>query len=185
MNNHRSAVLLLDLQRDFLASEHARMPVGQEEARRVLAGANAVLDGAALKGALPILVVNRFSRSDWLGNFFRRGAAIDGSTGCELDERVHVRQSVKVFAKNRSSAFSNKELSAYLTENSISQVFVLGIFAEGCVRATAVDAVKQGLKAIVPTCAIGTDSEAKRRFAHWAMARAGVKLVPELAENAA
>ena len=185
MKGPRSAVLLLDLQRDFLAAERARMPVGQEAARRVLTGANAVLDGAVLKGALPVLVVNRFPSSDWLGNFFRRGAAIDGSTGAEIDERVHTREGVKVFTKSRSSAFSNKELVAYLTENSISQVFILGVFAEGCVRATAVDAVKRGLKVIVPTCAIGTSSEVRRRFAQWAMGRAGVKLVPELAENAA
>jgi nicotinamidase-related amidase len=185
MNNCHSAALLLDLQRDFLATGHARMPVGQEEARRVLAGANAVLDGVALKGALPILVVNQFPRSDRLGNFFRHGAAIAGTTGSELDERVHVSQSVKVFAKDQPSAFSNKELVAYLKENSISQVFVLGVFAEGCVRATAVDAVKHGLKAIVPTCAIGTNSGTKRRFAHWAMSRAGVILVNELAESAA
>ena len=185
MNRRRSAVLLLDLQRDFLASDGARMPVGQEEARRVLAAANAVLDGVALKGALPVLVVNRFPRTAWLANFFRHGATIDGSWGSEIDERLHTRQGLKVFAKTRSSAFSSEELVAYLAANSISQVFVLGVFAEGCVRATAVDALKQGFKAIVPTCAIGTNSEAKRRFAHWAMARAGVTLVPELAEYAA
>ena len=58
----KSAVLLMDLQVDFLAVSGARMPVAPADAKRVIETANAVLDGNALSGALPILIVNHFPR---------------------------------------------------------------------------------------------------------------------------
>ena len=40
------------------------------------------------------------------------------------------------------SAFSNPERHRHLDPHGVQEVFVLGVFAEGCVRASVVDAVK-------------------------------------------
>jgi nicotinamidase-related amidase len=173
----KTAALLMDLQADFLGHSGARMPVGEPDASRVIETANGVLAGNLLSGSLPILVVNQFPRSAWIGNFFRHGAAIAGTPGAMLDERVHVEPGVKVLPKQSPSAFSNHELEPYLRSRGVTTLYVLGVFAEGCVRATAVDGRQHGFDVVVPLDAIGTNSETKRRFAHWAMRRAGVILV--------
>lgn len=170
----------MDLQSDFLAAEGARMPVAPADAARVIAAANAVLDGQVLGRALPVFVVNRFPRSARLGNFFRRQAAIAGSRGAELDARLHARPDIRVLAKASASAFSNPELDEVLALNRVRQLVILGVFAEGCVRATVADARRRGFAVTVPVDAIGTDSPLKRRYALWAMRRAGATLVPSL-----
>jgi nicotinamidase-related amidase len=175
-----SAALLMDLQVDFLARSGARMPVDAADADRIIDTANDVLAGRALASSLPVLVLNRFPATDRLANFFRHGVAIAGSIGAQLDDRVLAGPSVRVFPKQRSSAFTNPELDAYLRCNGIRQLYVFGVFAEGCVRATAPDAMRHGYRVVVPIDAIGSNSVMKRRFAQWAMRRAGVTLVPSL-----
>lgn len=176
----QSATLLMDLQADFLARSGARMPVDEPDAARVIETANAVLAGHILSASLPILVVNQFPRTAWIANLLRHGAAIAGTPGAMLDERVRVKPGIKVFPKRRPSAFSNPELEPYLKANSVTTLYVFGVFAEGCVRATAVDGKRHGYDVVVPLDAIGTNSDTKRRFAQWAMRRAGVDIVPSL-----
>jgi nicotinamidase-related amidase len=174
----QSATLLMDLQADFLAPSGARMPVDAHDAARVIETANAILAGDVLSASLPIIVVNEFPRAAWVANIFRHGAAIAGTPGAMLDERVRIRPGIKVFPKRSPSAFSNPALEPYLKANAVTTLYIFGVFAEGCVRATAVDGKRHGYDVVVPLDAIGTNSEAKRRFAGWAMRRAGVELVP-------
>lgn len=173
-----AAVLLMDLQRDFLAGPGARLPVRDEDAQRVIDAANAVLRGTAFPGSLPVAVVNRFPASDRIANFFRNRAALEGSPGAEPDERVALRPEVNVFSKQRASAFSNPALARYLDANGVTELVVLGVFAEGCVRATALDARRRGYRVTVPLDAIGTSSRLRHRFAAWSLHRAGVELPP-------
>ena len=175
-----SAALLMDLQVDFLAPSVALMPVDATDADRIVETANAVLAGRTLASSLPVLVINQFPSTDRLANFFRHGAAIAGSIGAQLDDRVLAGPGVRVFSKQRPSAFTNPELDPYLRSNGVKQLYVFGVFAEGCVRATALDAKRHGYSVVVPIDAIGTNSVMKRRFAQWAMRRSGVTLVPSL-----
>jgi nicotinamidase-related amidase len=170
----------MDLQVDFLAAAGARMPVAPADAARVVEAANAVLSGRALSGSLPVLVVNEFPRSARIANWFRHGAAIAGTEGAALDRRIQAGPSVRRFTKHEPNAFTNPELDPYLRANGVGWLHVLGVFAEGCVRATAVDGRRRGYGVSVALDAIGTTGEARRRFATWAMRRAGVELLPSL-----
>jgi nicotinamidase-related amidase len=181
----RCAVLLMDLQADFLARAGARMPVLPADAERVIASANDVLHGRALAGCLPAFVVNRFPRTDRLANRFRHGAAVEGTPGAALDSRIEAHSGVPVFPKQRASAFTNPDLDYWLRANAVTRLYVLGVFAEGCVRATAIDARQRGYAVSVPLDAIGTSSEWRRRVAAWSMRRAGVGLLPSLPETIA
>ena len=82
------AVLLLDLQRDFLGAAGARLPVDAPGAAAVLRTANAILAKRVLASALPVLIVTQFPASARLANFFRKGAAIVGTPGADLDPRL-------------------------------------------------------------------------------------------------
>lgn len=174
-----SAVLLMDLQTDFLSQE-GRMPVDAPDAGRVIDNANAILDGKLLRGSLPILVVNQFPRSARVGNFFRRYAAVAASPGAELDGRIRLTAGTPLIAKSVPSAFSNPELDALLRAHGVTKLYIFGVFAEGCVRSTALDALRRGYAVTVPVDAIGSSASWKRRFAVWALRRAGAVLVPTL-----
>jgi nicotinamidase-related amidase len=174
------AALLLDLQVDFLAPIGARMPVGEPDTSRVIALANQVLEGSLLPGCLPVLVVNEFPRSDWIGNFFRHGAAICGTPGSALDARIRRSPGVRIVPKRRPSAFTNPALDALLKANAVSELYLLGVFAEACVRATALDGRRRGYSVVVPLDGIGTNSRIKRDYAVWAMRRGGVEVIPSL-----
>jgi len=175
-----SAVLLLDLQRDFLGGAGARLPVDAAGAAAVLRTANAVLAKRVLPTARPVLIVTAFPAEARLANFFRKGAAIVGTPGADLDPRVGPTDHVPVMSKARSSAFTNPELERYLQAQGVKELYVLGVFAEGCVRATVRDARQRGYPVTVIVDAVATNARWKRRFALWAMRRAGATLLPTL-----
>jgi nicotinamidase-related amidase len=54
---------------------------------------------------------------------------------------------------------------------------VLGVFAEGCVRSTVVEAVKRGYTVHVIANAVASNAAWKKRFALWAMKRAGADIM--------
>ena len=156
------------------------MPVDGPGAEAVLRLANAVLSKRVLAEALPILVLNQFPATARIANFFRKGAAVAGSIGAELDARLQSSSSAKVIVKGSPSAFSNPELEQYLRAHDVQDLYVLGVFAEACVRSTVVKAVKLGYIVHVIANGVATNAAWKKRFALWAMKRAGARIVPSL-----
>jgi len=177
-NHHApiAAVLLIDLQRDFLDSGNGRMPVDRPGAEAVVRAANGVLSGRVLAGALPVLVLSEFPRDAFIANFFRKNAAVAGSAGAMLDPRIENAGTARGFTKAAPSAFSNPELEKYLRAEGVNELHVLGVFAEGCVRATVAEAVKLGFAVDVHAEAVASDRRWKKRFALWAMRRAGAEI---------
>ena len=179
-----SAVLFMDLQQDFLNTGSGRMPVDLDGAASVISTANAILRKELIAQALPILVVNQFPVSDRIGNFFRKGAAVAGSPGANLDPRIQNAAQAKTFTKASASAFTNPELDRYLKAEGVSELFVLGVFAEGCVRSTVVDARRLGYDVHVIADAVATNALWKKRVALWAMKRAGASITASADVNA-
>ena len=132
-----------------------------------------------------MLIVNQFPASARIANFFRRGAAVAGTPGSELDPRLCNSSQVKVISKSSPSAFTNPELESYLQARGVTEIYVMGVFAEGCVRATVLEARRRGYKVKVVTDAIATNATWKKQFALWAMKRCGATLLPTVVvENA-
>ena len=125
-------------------------------------------------------MLNQFPATARIANFFRKGAAIAGSTGAELDARLERSGATEVITKASASAFSNPELEPYLRAHGVQELYVLGVFAEGCVRSTVVEAIKLGYTVHVIANAVATNAAWKKRFALWAMKRAGAKIVASL-----
>lgn len=176
----RSAVLLMDLQHDFLGADGSRMPVESEGAAAVIGAANAILSKEVLAQALPILVVNQFPVTDRIANFFRKGAAVVGTRGANVDTRIRNAGQAKVIAKASPSAFTNPELDRYLQAEGISELYVMGVFAEACVRSTVLDARRRGYGVHVIADAVASNAPWKKRFALWTMKRAGANIMPSV-----
>ena len=74
-----------------------------------------------------------------------------GSERSEFDDRLEIDRSVDaVYTKRMPSAFFETPLNSFLTFHKIDTVVVTGGSTSGCVRATAVDALSHGYRAIVP-----------------------------------
>lgn len=74
-----------------------------------------------------------------------------GSERSEFDDRLDIDRSVDaVYTKRMPSAFFETPLNSFLTYHKIDTVVVTGGSTSGCVRATAVDALSYGYRAIVP-----------------------------------
>ncbi|WP_308445835.1 cysteine hydrolase family protein [Chitinolyticbacter albus] len=177
-----TAVLLMDLQVDFLDSMRGRMPVGDVGAERVIAAARRILGGQVLPAAIPVAIVNEFKASQKIGNFFRRGAAVIGAPGGEIDPRITLPPGIPIFSKSAPSAFSNPQLQPLLQSHGVSRIVIVGVYAEGCVRATALAARALGYAVTTPLDAIASNAAWKLQFAKWAMRRRGVLTALELCE---
>jgi len=144
----RTALLLIDLQRDFLETT-GRLRVAEEDARRVIKAANDLLNHAPTAGWKVIFVINQFRKNDWIGNFFRNQAAIEGSRGGEIDPRIGVPTGVPIFHKDRMDAFSNAGLVEAIRSGGIEELIMLGLMADACVRASTKSAMRAGLRVTV------------------------------------
>lgn len=173
----RRAVLLMDLQQDFLSAEGGRLPVLPEGAAAVISTANALLSRQVLPQALLNLILNQFPAEDRIANFFRKGAAIAGTAGASLDPRIVNHGPAKVLTKASASTFSNPELNRLLRAEQVTDLYIMGVFAEGCVRATVVDAIRLGYSVHVMANAIASNAAWKKTFALWAMKRAGANIM--------
>jgi nicotinamidase-related amidase len=172
-----SALLVLDLQRDFL-EEAGRMPIARGQVAPLLDAANAAIDSASAGGLHVVYIVNAFPRSQFVLNFFRRGAAVEGTPGAEMDPRVHLAPGATTIPKAQTDAFGNPALDVFLREKGVKGVTILGVFAPHCVRATARGAIRHGYRVTVLRGGVGAASDGARDRALGAMARDGAVLSP-------
>jgi nicotinamidase-related amidase len=170
-----TAVLLLDLQRDFLEPT-GRMPIAQHQVDALVATSNALTEAAHAHGAPVLYVNNEFPDAQWILNFLRCNAARVGTPGAALDPRIHV-VSEHRFAKEQTDAFTNPALDAFLRARAVRRIVVCGVFGPACVRATVRGACARGYDVVLAREAIGAASDRARDRALNAMARDGARVV--------
>lgn len=168
------ALLILDIQNDFTSST-AKMPVDTNQAREIIANINKLTANTQANGLLPIYIGNEFSKNDIL-NIFRNFAAIKGSEGCKIDERLNVVNN-NYFSKNRGSAFTNKLLAAFLELRKINELYVAGLYGEACVRATVKSAIKHGYNVTVLSDCIASKTDKKRKSTIEKYRNTGVRVI--------
>ncbi len=78
-----------------------------------------------------------------------------GSRWAEVDPRIAPRDGEPVIVKLFASAFFATPLASLLTARGHDGLVVCGASTSGCVRATVVDALQHGLRAVVPREAVG------------------------------
>jgi nicotinamidase-related amidase len=172
----------MDLQVDFLNVDKGRMPVEEKGAARVIAAARSVLLYNAVPDAIIVAIVNAFPRSQRIANFFRHNAAVEGTAGAELDKRIALPAGTPVFTKACANAFSNPALHEYLQSRATTRLCIVGVFAEGCVRSTAIAARGLGYDVCVPLEAIATNAHWKLWLARHSMRSHGISLPTRLSE---
>lgn len=83
---------------------------------------------------------------------------IRGSRWVEVDPRLGRQPSEQIVEKCYASAFFGTSLASELHAAGIDTVIITGCTTSGCVRATVVDALQNGFRAIVPPECVGDRS---------------------------
>ena len=170
-----TALLLIDLQRDFLET-NGRLPVGGENADRVIATSLRILNHARTAGWKLIFIKNEFKKHDWRGNLSRNNAAIAASPGAEIDPRIPVPADAEIFSKAKSDGFSNPALEASLKASAIRQIVMLGLMTEECVCDTASSALRRGFKVVIVANAVASSEDALHHRGLAKMREAGAEI---------
>ncbi|MBI5238956.1 MAG: isochorismatase family protein [Elusimicrobia bacterium] len=175
----RDALLVVDVQRDFLPGGALAVPRGGE----VIAPLNVWLDLFARRG-LPV-----FATRDWHPprhcSFRAQGGpwpehCVAGSPGAAFAEALRLPPGTAVVSKavteehDAYSGFDGTDLEERLRRADVRRVLIGGLAAEYCVSATARDALARGFEASVLAEAVRALSEA-----------AGRRALEELAERGA
>lgn len=178
------ALLLVDLQRDFMPGGALGVPDGD----RVIAPANACI-ALFLGRGLPVIASRDWHPADHV-SFPQRGGpwpvhCVAGSPGAAFDPRVALPAGIRVVSKATErdreaySAFDGTWLRQELVAQGVRRLFIAGLATDYCVRATVHDALRLGLAAVVlrdAVCAVDVrpgDGDAALQE----MADAGARLV--------
>jgi nicotinamidase/pyrazinamidase len=157
------ALLIIDFQNDFTPGGALAVPQGDEAAER--------LNALAASGDYDLVVATRDWHPPDHGSFTARGGiwpehCVAGTPGAELHPALD-RQRVDVIVdKGRDpgtegySGFDGTDLAALLRERGIDRVTVAGLATDYCVRATALDALREGFAVILDSAGSrGIDAE--------------------------
>ncbi len=156
--NPQTALLIMDMQQDFL-HKNGRMPIAAKQITPLIDKTNNAIAEARTQGLPIILIANAFDPSDSIGNWFRNDAAISGTSGAKIDNRLKA-ENAPVFQKSAPDAFTNKAFETYLQQQQINHLIVLGVFADQCVYWTIKGAKNRNYRVSVLENALGaSDSD--------------------------
>lgn len=152
----RPAVLVVDLLRGFTDPES---PLGSVLDAEVEATAG-LLDEARRRDVPAFFTVTAYDPSFADGGLFvakipSLRILTRGAPATEIDPRLEPERGGIVVEKQFASAFFATPLAASLTALGIDTLVVTGCTTSGCVRATVVDALQNGFRAIVPEECVG------------------------------
>jgi maleamate amidohydrolase len=156
------ALLVVDFMRAFTDPEHpfgSVLDVEVEQTCRLLA--------AARSRRLPaIFTCAAYDAPDladaglWARKVPASASLRTGSADVALDARLERRDDEQLLVKKYASAFFGTDLASRLTTIGADTVLLAGCSTSGCVRATAVDALQHGFRAIVVREAVGDRNRA-------------------------
>ncbi len=142
------ALLIVDVQKDFCPGGTLAVPEGD----KVVPVINKVM------GAFPLVVASK----DWHPQdtvHFKKWPphCVQGTPGADFHPGLDVSRIKKTFLKgahNKDDGYSafeaaNDNLADFLRKNGVEELYVAGLATDYCVKATALDAEKNGFEAFV------------------------------------
>jgi nicotinamidase/pyrazinamidase len=149
----QKALLVIDVQEDF-TGRTAKPPFPYKNSKELITSVNEAIENAAGKGFKIVYIRQEFDgfAGKVISRLFGKGTAVKGRPGTEIDERISIVND-NVFPKPKGDAFSNPDLSKFLVEHNVNELFLTGLDAEFCVYHTAKGALNRGYKVnIIPNC---------------------------------
>jgi len=139
--NPKKALLIIDMQIDYIG-ENGKFTIENNQIENLIGITNNIID-EYYKNNYKIIYIRNIFRENDFKNIFRNYAAIEGSSGIEIDPRINI-VSENIFDKYTPTAFSNVDFEIFLVENHINELFLCGVMADQCVYKTAISAYNKG-----------------------------------------
>jgi acyl-CoA reductase-like NAD-dependent aldehyde dehydrogenase len=147
----RTALLLVDLQEDYLARPGLVPP--REQLVASIAHALAIARAAGE----PVFHV-RTNGSEPMPHRREAPEVVAGTPGAEPPPELRERPGEQVFTKRFFSAFDAPGLADALGETGITRLRLAGVHTHACIHATALDAYSRGLEVEIDPVLVGSDS---------------------------
>ncbi len=152
----RYALILVDLTIGF--TDPARSRLGSECAG-VIEANQRLLESFRAMGAPVFYTRVMYDDAAQASVFREKLPALDehvvGSPLVEIDPRVKPAPGEMVIAKHGASGFFGTDLGERLHATGVDGAVVTGLTTSGCVRATALDALQNNLRVLIPRQAVG------------------------------
>lgn len=149
----QTALIIIDIQEDYTGPQAKKR---YRDGDRIIASSNALLEQARQKG-MPVVYIENVIDNPLI-SFFAGGVNAPGAPGTATDRRIVKVPGAKTFTKNRSDAFINPELDAFLRQNQVNRILITGLDAAFCVNATTRGALNRGYKVTLFPEGIATES---------------------------
>lgn len=153
------AIVVIDLIRAFTNPE---LPLGAPMGG-VLKATREVLD-AGRKAGVPIFFTSVAYEDADAGVWAKKTGGLStlraGTPEVEVDPSLERRQNEPLIFKRYASSFFGTDLLTRLNTRRIDTLILTGCTTSGCVRATAVDGLQNGLRVMVVAEAVGDRAEA-------------------------
>jgi nicotinamidase-related amidase len=169
-----TVLLVIDMQVDFL-NHMGRLQVERKRVDGLISNVNSAIARCQERGIPVVHIGNEFPRFS-IANPFRFFAAIKGTPGAKLDPRVRA-EGTCYLPKHHGDALTNPDLPVLLTRLKVRKVLLAGVFANGCVRATARGAIRRGYQTVILADCVGSGSERSTRRALVSMRGLGASIV--------
>ncbi len=158
----RTALIVLDMQNDFVETEGPQAVPGASEIVPAIASAS---DRMREKGDLIVWVLRAYSADGSnveavrRPEFQRRPYVVSGTRGAELVSGLKPRPEDLTMVKPSFSAFFRTDLDLKLREAGVSKIVACGVDLSRCVRSTLVEAVSLGYECSVLAPAVASRSD--------------------------
>ena len=129
--NPQKALLVMDMQNDALG-KNAKEPI-VNSVENLIEIVNTIIDDYSTAEYIIIYIKSEY----------KDGAFIKGTPGAEIHPDVTIISNAKIFVKNKSDAFTNKDFDNYLIANQVNELYIVGLMAEACVYNTSVAALNR------------------------------------------
>ena len=151
---NKKALLVIDVQENLVnpGSKIHMDPTGRDS---FFNSVNRSIDTFQARGLPVIYIVNQWTNP--VLNWFTGNVCKKGGKGTGIDKRVRLVND-KIYIKSKGNALTNKELLDYLKNNSITELYLAGLFAEECVKGTLKGGIRQDFKVTMVEDAIGAKS---------------------------
>ncbi len=137
---NKSALLVLDVQEDTMKIKE------YGDTSLLMSNINTVIRKAQDNKIDIIYIKQEFSNP--IDKLLAGGKYEQGTKGSELSNQLDVLSST-IFVKEKTDAFSNRELEEHLLNEQITTLYVIGADAAACIYKTSLGGVNRGYEVIV------------------------------------
>lgn len=151
-NTSNKALLVIDVQEN-LVNPDSKIHIDTTNLETFFKFMNSAIDKFHSSGSLVTYIVNEWSNPiiNWgTGNVCKKGGK-----GVEIDQKLKLVNN-HIYFKSKPNALYNKYLIDFLRENKITTVYVIGLMAEGCIKATVEGLLRENYHVIVLEDAIAS-----------------------------